>query len=148
MCVPEAPVKRDLIVKKDVVKASFGAVLRHYSNIWHLNTSTDELTQVGVIELPEDRNRESKQYMCYTTGSYFERMRSVFVCLYLTCLTSCLMVLEREKDFVWILLMATALPSLKKKVSLNTQFKHSQEHLIIVCQSLNQLVTSSVKISI
>ena len=57
VCLPEAPVKRDLLVKKDIIKASFWAVLRHYGNIWHLNTPANELTKVGVIELPGDRER-------------------------------------------------------------------------------------------
>lgn len=34
---------------------------------------------------------------------------------HLTCVTSCLMVLDREKVFVWIFLMATVLPSLQRK---------------------------------
>lgn len=56
--LPEAPVKWHLLVKENVVKASFWAVLRHYGDIRHLNTSADKLAQVGVIELPGVRERE------------------------------------------------------------------------------------------
>lgn len=56
--LPEAPVKWHLLVKENVVKASFWAVLRHYGDIRHLNTSADKLAQVGVIELPGERERE------------------------------------------------------------------------------------------
>lgn len=41
---------------------------------------------------------------------------------YLTCLTSCLMLLDREKVLVWILLMATVLPSLEDE----TRSEHRQ----------------------
>lgn len=50
--LPEAPVKWDLLVKQNIVKASFWAVLCHYGNIRHLNTTADKLAQVGVIKLP------------------------------------------------------------------------------------------------
>lgn len=56
--LPEAPVKWHLLVKENVIKASFWAVLRHYGDIRHLNTTTDKLAQVGVIELPGVRERE------------------------------------------------------------------------------------------
>lgn len=55
---PEAPVQWHLLVKENVVKASFWAVLRHYGNIRHLNTASNKLAQVGVIELSGDRERE------------------------------------------------------------------------------------------
>lgn len=56
--LPEAPVKWHLLVKENVVKASFWAVLRHYGDIRHLNTSANKLAQVGVIELPGVKERE------------------------------------------------------------------------------------------
>lgn len=56
--LPEAPVKWHLLVKENIVKASFWAVLRHYGDIRHLNTSADKLAQVGVIELPGVKERE------------------------------------------------------------------------------------------
>lgn len=59
---PETPVQRDLLVKKNVVKASFWAVLCHYGNVWHFNAATNKFAQVGVIELPGRRDRESKQH--------------------------------------------------------------------------------------
>lgn len=59
-CPPEAPVEWDLLVKKNVVKASFWAVLRHYGDVRHLNTTADELTEVWVIELPAEREREGQ----------------------------------------------------------------------------------------
>lgn len=67
MCLPEAPVKRDLIVNKNIVKASFWAVLCHYGNVRHLNTPANKLTQVWVIEFPGDGERErvSILYLIY-----------------------------------------------------------------------------------
>lgn len=59
--LPEAPVKWHLLVKENVVKASFWAVLRHYGDIRHLNTSANKLAQVGVIELPGVRVREREK---------------------------------------------------------------------------------------
>lgn len=52
---PEAPVERDLLVEQHVVQASFGAVLRYYGNVGRLDAASDELAQVGVIELPAGR---------------------------------------------------------------------------------------------
>lgn len=63
--VPETPVKWDLLIKKNIVQASFWAVLCHYGNIRHLDTPADELAQVGVIELPEDGQRDSEPYLTY-----------------------------------------------------------------------------------
>lgn len=58
MCLPEAPVKRDLLVKKNIVKASFWAVLCHYGNVRDLNAPANEFTKVGMIELPADGERQ------------------------------------------------------------------------------------------
>lgn len=55
--LPEAPVEGDLLVQQDIVKTSLWAVLCYYGNIRHFNASTDELTQVWMIELPEHRQR-------------------------------------------------------------------------------------------
>lgn len=54
VCWPEAPVKGDVLIKKDIVKASFWAVLCHYGNIGDLNTATDKLAEVWMIQLPGD----------------------------------------------------------------------------------------------
>lgn len=64
MCLPETPVKRDLLVKKNIINASFWAVLCHYGNIRHLNAPTNEFAQVGVIKLPGDNERESQNIWC------------------------------------------------------------------------------------
>lgn len=63
MCLPEAPVKWDLLVKKNIVEASFWAILRHYRNIRSFDTPADELAQVGVIELPVDGERGSEYHI-------------------------------------------------------------------------------------
>ncbi len=59
--LPEAPVQRHLLVKEDIVQASLWAVLRHYGDVWRLNTPTDKLAQVGMIELPGDNRGGLKQ---------------------------------------------------------------------------------------
>lgn len=81
--LPEAPVKWNLLVKENIVKASFWAVLGHYGNIWNLNTPTNKLTEVGMIEFPEDKKTGIQNTLfairqdCIKWG----RMTNVFVCL-------------------------------------------------------------------
>lgn len=86
LSVPEAPVQWDLLVEKNVVQASFWTVLCYYGNVGHLHTSANEFTQVGMIELPAG------------AGGVSMFRRSTSTCLpYLTCLTSCRMLLDSEK---------------------------------------------------
>lgn len=54
---PEAPVQGDLLVQEDVMETSLWAVLCYYGNVGHVDASADELTQVRMIELPEQRDR-------------------------------------------------------------------------------------------
>lgn len=52
VCPPEAPVQWNVLVEKHVIKASFGAVLRYYGNVRHLDAAADEFAQVRMIKLP------------------------------------------------------------------------------------------------
>lgn len=108
VCWPEAPVKRDLLIKKDIVQASFWAILSHYGNVGDLNAATNKLAEVWMIKLPGE-----------TLWSHCVHWAGIVAaaCVhYLTCLTSCLMVLDKENILVWILLMATVWPSLREKI--------------------------------
>lgn len=49
---PEAPVDWDLLVKKDIVKASLWAILCYYGDVWNLNTASNKLAEIGVIQFP------------------------------------------------------------------------------------------------
>lgn len=55
LVLPKTPVEWDVLVKEDVVKTSLWTVLGHNGHVWNLDTATDELTQVGVIQFPEGK---------------------------------------------------------------------------------------------
>ena len=108
-----------------------------------LGTSTQppiNLHRLGwSSSLETERERNSKHHIWYDGSFYKEGSVS-----YLTCLTSCLMVLDREKVFDWIFLMATVLPSLEEEIILNKRCFSKNIHQsspVCRCPSVDLFIT-------
>lgn len=53
--LPETPVDGNVVIEQHIRQAPFGAVLCDDTDVWHLDRAANELAEIGMIQLPEDK---------------------------------------------------------------------------------------------
>lgn len=53
--LPETPVDGNVVIQQHIRQAPLGAVLCDDTDIWHLDRAANELAEVRMIQLPEDK---------------------------------------------------------------------------------------------